>query len=114
MDAAGRLDDLRQSDLSAACVSSDLKRWGGYCDLGMIPHFPPTELTAVLRGTYFPARRTFRMCLARLAKACQIYDCDATPRFTGKVKAVAKGLRKSPAISEQQLRQLVRFLSLRY
>ena len=38
MDLAGRLGDLRQSDLSLDCVSSGLKRWG---------LFGPPELAAV-------------------------------------------------------------------
>ena len=78
MDSGGKLDVLRQADLSAARVSSGIKCWGLICDLKMIPHFPPTELPVLRWRSFLPPGRTSRMYPAHLVKACQLNDCDAT------------------------------------
>ena len=60
------------------------------------------------------------MYLAHLVKACQLNDCDATSRYTDRVRGAALGLSKvrdcpfvaRPAVSRDQLRQLVKTFSL--
>ena len=121
MDSGRMLNVLKQTDLSLACVSSGLRCWGVFCDLNMLPHFPPTEISVLRRSAFFPPGRTFRMYLAHLVKGCQLNDCDSTSWLTERVRGVAKGLAKSkdnsfatrPAISKDQLCQLVRAFSLR-
>ena len=52
---------LRQTDLSLACVSSRIKCWGLFCDLDVMPHLPPTELSVLRWSPFFPPERTFRV-----------------------------------------------------
>ena len=121
MDSGRRLDILRQTDLSLACVRAGLKCWALLYDLNTIAHFPPSELAVRGRSSFFAAWRTFRMSLAHSAKGCQPNDCDATSWFTKNAKEAAKSLFKPkgsssatrPAIAEDQICQLVTFFFLR-
>ena len=114
LDSGRKLKLLRQTDLSFQRISSGLRCWGLFCDLNMLPHFPPTELAVLRWSSFFSAGRTFRMYLAHPAKGFQLNNCDATSRYTGRVKAAAGGLcnlkncpfAARPAASRGQLRQL--------
>lgn len=53
MDSGGRLNILRQFDRRVACVSAGLKCWGLFCDLNMVPRFPPAELALLRWGGPF-------------------------------------------------------------
>ena len=120
MDSGGRLNILRRTDLSLACVSSGIKCWGLFCDFNMLPHFPPTVLSVLRWSAFFPPERTFRMYLAHLVKARQLNDCDATSWFTDRAQVAALGLSKvgdcsvvaRPAVSTDQLCQPVKTFSL--
>ena len=120
MDSGGRLNILRRTDLSLACVSSGIKCWGLFCDFNMLPHFPPTVQSVLRWSAFFPPERTFRMYLAHLVKARQLNDCDATSWFTDRAQVAALGLSKvgdcsfvaRPAVSTDQLRQPVKTFSL--
>ena len=59
MESGGRLNVLRQTDLSLACVSSGLKCWGLFCDLN-------TEL-ATLRWSSFSFRGKLSACILRIS-----------------------------------------------
>ena len=110
-----KLNLLRQTDLSSPRVSLALRCWGPFCDLHMLPHFPPTGLAVLTWGSFFSEWRTFRMYLAHLAEGRRLIECDATSWYTDRVKAAARGLSKSeacsfavrPAVSKDQLCQLV-------
>ena len=70
MGSWGRLNILRQTDLSLPCGSPGLECWGRLRDLIMIPHFPLAEI-AVLRWS--PVSRggwTLRMYLAHPVQGC--------------------------------------------
>ena len=47
VDSGKRLNVLRQTDLCLACVGSGIRCWRLFCDLNMLPHFPPTELSVL-------------------------------------------------------------------
>ena len=115
MESGRRLSVLRQTDLRLARVCLELKCWGLFCDLNVIPHFPPTELAALRRSPFFLLGETFSMYLAHLVKGCQLDDCDATSRLTLSVRGAARCLAGSkgtsftnlPALSRAQLGELV-------
>ena len=59
LESCGRLNVLRQTDLSLACVSSGLKCWGLFCDLN-------AEL-ATLRWSSFSFRGKLSACILRIS-----------------------------------------------
>ena len=121
MDSGGRPNVLRRSDLRLACVSSGLKRWALFCVLNLSPHYQPTELAVLRRSSFFLMGRTCRAYLSHLIEGRQLNDWDATLWRTDRAKAACKGLSKSkgcsfaarPAVSKEQLCQLVRPFSFR-
>ena len=95
MGSGRKLNVPRRADLSLACVSSRLRRWGVFCGLNVIPHFPPTELSVLRLSFFFPPGGALRMYPAHLAKGRQLNDCDASSWCTDGVKAAETGLSKT-------------------
>ena len=89
MYSGGRLNILRQSNLVLPCVGSGLKCWVLFCDLDMIPHFPPPRLVVTKWSSSLSIGRIRRTFLEHLVGGRQLIGRDATSWFTDRVKAAA-------------------------
>ena len=73
-----QLNLLRGCGASLKSAAAGIRCWGCFCDEAAKPHVLPTEEGVLARPSFFGDRRSFKIYVASLEKACLLLGIDAS------------------------------------